>query len=503
MENNAKDKANTPHLRILKSTFIMGGSSVVTTILGIVRIKIIAMILGPSGVGLTGIYQTMISMVSSVSGMGVRESGVRQIAGAMGTGDYERISRTVISVRRTALFTGLAGLCLMFFLSGSLSQFTFGSSDRATDLALLSAAIFFAAVSGGQTALIQGMRRIGDLAKLSMLGALLGTVFSVPIIYVFGERGIPSYLLIVFGTAVLTSWWYSSKIKMPTVALDWRDFLVETKPLLKLGLALMLGSLMSPFTQYLLRVLVVRQEGLGSAGVYQASTTLSVIYVSVILNAMVTDFYPRLSAAATDLRECKSLINHQIEIGILLAVPGILAILTLAPVVITLFYSSKFLPAVDILRWQILGVVLQVVTWPMGFMLRASGDGRTFLWTELFANGMLLSFAWFGIAHFGLPGIGMAFFGMNLFYWFLIQLIIGAKYKFRLTAVNFRLLALSALATGIVFAAPDLFPRKAGLIVSSCITLAVGTYSLRTLMVKAGIDAPANLLMKMKAAFSA
>ncbi len=38
-------------------------------------------------------------------------------------------------------------------------------------------------VSAGQSALVQGMRRIADLARINILGALYGTVFGLAIIY--------------------------------------------------------------------------------------------------------------------------------------------------------------------------------------------------------------------------------------------------------------------------------------------------------------------------------
>ena len=101
--------------RILKSTFIMGGSSVFNTLLGIVRTKVVAVILGPSGVGLAGIYVTVSNLISTLSGLGIGESGVRQIAGAHGTGDDTVVARTILSIRRVALLSGVAGLSMLLF----------------------------------------------------------------------------------------------------------------------------------------------------------------------------------------------------------------------------------------------------------------------------------------------------------------------------------------------------------------------------------------------------
>lgn len=498
MTDNTNNDYNKPFKQILRSTFIMGGSSVFTTLLGILRTKIIALILGPTGVGLTGIYMTIISLMSTVSGMGIRESGVQRIAGAFGIGDHFLMSRTASTLRRTSLISGTIGFCLLLFMSGRISGLTFGNSDRAYDIALLSVAIFFGAVSGGQTALIQGMQRINDLAKLSMLGALVGTLFSIPIIYFLGERGIVYTLLIVSATGSLASWWYSKKIELPVSSLNWRDFFVESQPLLTLGLALMLGWLLTVCTQFILRVFVVRYYGISAAGIYQASTMLSTIYVSVILNAMLTDYYPRLTAAASDNDRCKVLINNQVEVGLLLAVPGILAIMTFAPFVVIVFYSSKFMLAVDILRWQILGVVLQVVTWPMGFMLRAKGNGQLFFLTELFANCMHLGLAWLGIRYFGLIGIGMAFFGMNLTYGALIFLVIRKHYGFAFSKINVRILIVFASVAGIVFLTPYCISKNPCLLINAVMVTITAVYSLKAITGKVGDEVASRFLLKLK-----
>ena len=70
-----------------------------------------------------------------------------------------------------------------------------------------------------------------------------------------------------------------------------------------------------------------------------------------ILQAMAADFYPRLTSSAGDNTACNRLVNEQTLVGLLLAGPGVLATLTFAPLVISLFYTAKFGAAVGILRW--------------------------------------------------------------------------------------------------------------------------------------------------------
>ena len=70
----------TSHREILKSTSIIGGSSVVVMLLNIVRIRVVSHLLGPSGYGIFGLFSTLILLMVTFSGLGIGNSGVRQIA---------------------------------------------------------------------------------------------------------------------------------------------------------------------------------------------------------------------------------------------------------------------------------------------------------------------------------------------------------------------------------------------------------------------------------------
>ena len=98
------------------------------------------------------------------------------------------------------------------------------------------------------------------------------------------------------------------------------------------------------------------------------------MYVGFILQAMGTDFYPRLVRAANNNPQCNRLVNEQAHVSLLLAGPGVIATLTFAPLVIALFYTAKFAEAVEILRWICLGIALRVITWPMGFIIVAKNN---------------------------------------------------------------------------------------------------------------------------------
>ena len=440
------------HREILKSSALVGGSSLVNIGIGIVRTKAMAILLGPAGFGLFGIYNSVANITQTLAGMGVNSSGVRQIAEAVSSGEEKRVARTAVVLRVVSIVLGCLGAAFLIVFSKQVSAVTFGNRQNASQIALLSIAVFLMLVSAGQGALIQGTRRIADLARMNTFGAISATLFSIPMVYFFHEKGVVPALIAVAMMTLLASWWYSRKIKIESFDLNPSAMFQETCGLLKLGIAFMSSGLMTMGVAYVVRLTILRKIGFEATGLYQSAWTLGGLYVSFILQAMGADFYPRLTAVANKNDECNRLVNEQTEIGILLAGPGVLATLTFAPLVLNIFYSAKFIDAVVILRWLSLGAVLQVVTWPMGFIVIAKARQKLFFLCEAAWAVVSLLLAWLCVTGFGLAGAGMAFFGSYVFHGLMMYIVARRLTGFRWSNQNVRILLLYLPLISIIFA---------------------------------------------------
>ena len=234
--------------------------------ISIVRTKAMAVLLGPAGFGLMGIYGSIADFAQSIAGLGVNSSGVRQIAEAVGSGDTDRIARTVVVLRRTSVVLGILGALMLVLFSRQVSTLTFGSEQQTVAVALLSLAVFFRLVSAGQGALIQGMRRISDMARMGVLGALYGTIFSIPLVYFLREDGVVPALICVAAMSIVTSWWYSRKVRIKTPSMTISQVRQEAAGLLKLGFAFMASGFLMMGAAYAVRTMVLRMEGFEAAG---------------------------------------------------------------------------------------------------------------------------------------------------------------------------------------------------------------------------------------------
>jgi PST family polysaccharide transporter len=152
---------------ILKSSALIGVSTLINLAIGIIRTKAMALWLGPGGFGLMGLYSSIADLAQCISGMGLNAS-VRQIAEAVGADDTERIARAVVVLRRTAVLLGVLGAGFLIAFSRPVSTLTFGNAQHAAAVKLLSATVLFSCLSDGQAALLQGMRRISDLVRMGV-----------------------------------------------------------------------------------------------------------------------------------------------------------------------------------------------------------------------------------------------------------------------------------------------------------------------------------------------
>jgi len=486
------------HRQILKSTSIVGGSSVITLAIRMIGTKVLALLLGPLGIGLLGLYDNIVNLARIISGLGLGSSGVRQIAAAAGSGDQRVIATTVTTLRRISLFLGIAGAAVLFLLREQVSWITFGDTTHSRDIGVLSLVLLFSVVNVGQGALLQGMRRIGDLAKMNVIGAFCGVLLSIPAVYFWKERGIAIYLVASSAIAVFVSWMYARRVRIEKVEVPWRSLANEARGMLKLGVVFLFSALLSVGALYILRVLVIRQEGPEAAGQFHAANALSLVYVSFILQAMGTDFYPRLTAAANDNAKCNQLVNEQTEVSLLLCLPGVLATLAFAPWLIRLFYSGEFGMAVEILCLQVAGMFLRVASWPMGFILMAKGCGKTYACTEFTTWTAYVLMVWGGLKWFGLPGTGMAFTASYVFTSVLIYCVVMKVSGFRWTRRNIQLVTLGVLALGTALAAHFLLPPLWAAAVGGLLTLVAGLGCLKVLVRMVGAEKVNQYLRKLR-----
>lgn len=481
-ESAQTDQAGTTYLQILRSTSLMGASSVVSVLLSVIRMKIFALALGPAGIGLFGLYSLISDFAAGLANMGIQSSGVREVAAAAADDDAARVARVARVLTWLSLLFGVVGALMLAALAVPVSVLTFGNSLEAPGVAAIGIAVVLRLAAGPPTAVINGHRRIGTLAKMTIASGVLNTIVMVGFVWALGTAGIVPGLIAAALTSLIAALWYRRDVPSTSVSVTMPQAAIEAKVLLRLGLAFLASSLFTVGSAYVIRIFIVQLVDVEAAGLYQAAWSLGGLYAGFILQAMGTDFYPRLTGVARNNPECNRLVNEQAEISMLLAGPGVVATMTLAPTVITLFYSAQFEPAVAVLRWICLGMLLRIVAWPMGFVVLAKSAQKLFFWTEFAAAAVQVGLAWILLHWFGLAGAGMSFFGLYVWHSVLIYWLVRRLSGFRWTPGNLKLGGSFVAISLACFAAISVLPPVPGLLAGIAATAVTSLYSLRRLV---------------------
>lgn len=404
-----KDISTGGYAQVLRSSSIVGGAQAVNYLIAAVRVKIVALLLGPSGVGLISLYTAAIGPVQTIAGCGLDASGVRQVARSHDDTLSSCTASTVTTLRRACAVAGVIGCVATAALSKLLSNWTFGTAEHAWAFVALGSVVFFSIATGGEQAILLGSRRVGDFAKVSIISSSAGTIVVALIYLLFRAAGVVPAL--VAGSAIYygSSLWFTKRIGFGHSCKPWRETFIHSKNMFVLGSAFMYRALLAAAAALIIRAFLMRLYGIEAIGYYQAAWALSVLFANFIIAAMGADFLPRLSAASDDTILCSKLINEQTEVGILLALPGILVSLVLSPILIDLFYSHRFMPAAGLLPWLTLGVFMQVVTFPTAMIQEAKGRTSTIYASQTFYHVVSLAFTFVLVRKFGLIGAAWSF----------------------------------------------------------------------------------------------
>ena len=291
---------------ILRSSAIIGGAQFTNILIGLVRIKMVALLLGPAGIGLLGFYTNLIQIAATVSGLGINTTGTRQIAAANAKGGTD-----AISLSRRALFWGslalaLTGGAIFWLASGWIARVVLADAGRSSEVAWLALGVTLTVAASSQSALLTGLRRVGDLARVNVGAGIISTVLSVLALWALGDKALVLVALLGPGVGFVLGHVYVARLAKPsgpatsltTMAPEWREMVA-------LGLPFMLSGLVMTLGQLLVRTILQRELGLGAAGYFQAAWAIGMMYLGFFLGAMGTDYYPRLAALIRDAREAK------------------------------------------------------------------------------------------------------------------------------------------------------------------------------------------------------
>lgn len=446
----ADDDPLASQAQILKSSSIIGSATLVSMLLGLVRGKVVALMLGPAGLGVIGILNNLMSASANLAALGVGTSGVRHVAEVAATGDRQAIANA-----RRAMLAGmgalaLAGAALVWAARDLLARLVLGDASMAATVGWLAIGVGLLVGAGSQGAILNGLRRIQDIALIAILSAVLATAVGIGLIVAFGERAIVAFVLVPPLTSFLLGHVLVARLKLPAATASVRDSVKACAALSKLGFAFLLSTLLLGVGLLVVRARIHGTMGPVPLGLFEAAWAVSMAYLGAVMTAMGTDFYPRLTAMIADPESACALVNEQTRVALWLCGPICIGVIAFAPLLLKLLFSSAFGESADLLRLLVIGDITKILAWPLGFVLLAAGDGRRYVAGEALGIAVLVGTPFLLLPVVGLDSVGIGYLLMYIAYLPLVLFWARRKIGFRWdrdVAGNAAILLLLALLT--------------------------------------------------------
>ena len=440
-----KEERQDSYSHILKYTGLFGGVQGLNILVGIVRTKFVALLLGPEGMGLLALFNSTIKLMSESTNLGLPVSAVRDISDAYENGDQERLNHTVKLIRSWSLITALLGMFLCLVLSPWLDRWSFDWGNHTLHYALLSPIIALMAITGGELAVLKGVRQLHHLAALSIYNMLASLVITVPLIYFWGETAIiPSLFFVALVQMLLTL--YCSYRLYPLHLSFSRPLLGEGVSMVKLGVAFVVAGIFGSGVDFIVRSYLNNAGSLDIVGMFNAGYMMTMTYGGLV--------FPRLSAVNELGPRLNETVNKQIEVSVLLLSPMLMAFMVGLPILVPLLYSKAFMGVVGMGQVLVFAMFIRAITLPIEYLPLARGDSGSFLLMETLYDIMVVGLVIVCFRMWGLTGTGVALVLAGVLNLCMVLIYMRYKYNYVLSAtvvkyvvIHLPLLAAAYMAT--------------------------------------------------------
>ncbi len=354
-----------------------------------------------------GQYQNSIAVFAMISTGAITAGVIKYLAGYKDDlFNQQRVVTTAISV---ILLFSFAVSLFVIPASSFLSNVAFHTSEFWSVYLLYGFFLTIISLNTLFAAVLNGFKQIRNLTIVSITGSLVTILFTVSFAYMLGVKGV--LIASNFSAFVLLCMniYFIKKIK----GINWSPrFKNWDRHMLKMLFAFTLMGLVSGFTapimQLLVRERIINEFSLLEAGCWQAVTRISDYYLAFITSVLTVYYLPRLSEITS-----KTELKTEIIKGYKIILPAVAALALLIWIgklwVVKILFTEDFLPMLPLFKYQLIGDVLRVGSWLLGFIMLSKSLTKTFIISEIAFSCSFVALSYLFIDYYGVVGATYAF----------------------------------------------------------------------------------------------
>ncbi len=405
---------------IVKVFSLNAVSTLVRMCTGLVSTKVVASIIGPSGVALLGQLNNLNSMLQGLAAGGVGNGVTKYLAENREDGGKVKgyISN---ALKISAVFTTMISLVCIFG-HNLLSRKVMMSDEYGYVFIVLGCTIFLFTLNTLLINILNGFKEFKKYVAINIYSSIVGLVFSVTLCLLWGLEG-SMVSAVTFQSVVLFVTIFQCR-KCPWFKREY-FFAKYDRPITRQYLQYTLMALTSfsivPITHMILRGYVISEISATEAGWWEGVNRISNVYLSVITTSLTVYVLPRLSELHERWELKQELLKcYKLIVPILLVCS--VAVFVLKHVIVWILFTPAFYPMESLFLWQLIGDFFKIMSWLLAFLMLAKARTKLFIGTEIGFGFLMLGISYLLVRRIGVVGLNIGYM-INYIVYFIAMVI--------------------------------------------------------------------------------
>jgi len=350
--------------RLLKGFFAMGMSQVATTLVAIVRNKLLAVLLGPEGVGLLAQLTSFQTLAASAIPMGMLTGALKYFAEFRGKDD-RKLAVYVKTACWVFLCTAGVTVAVCFVFIKPIAGWVLNDPKLWVFLIPPLLGVPFLIQSQVWFTYLQSGLEMKTYGKTMVASSLVGIVIVVPVVLVWRLWGASWHILLAAVLMYAMVRFQVSRRMEPRMKADMKSAefsLGALRQLARFGVANLPVFAIGTAAPFLIRRQIIADLGLHDNGIYQALYAITSTYLNMPVNALNMYAMAKISQLS-DKDEINAEVNNTVRVALLINTALVLAVVLNREVLVRVLFSSKFSGAVELFPWQVMGDFFRFMTY--------------------------------------------------------------------------------------------------------------------------------------------
>ncbi|MGB1992982.1 MAG: polysaccharide biosynthesis C-terminal domain-containing protein, partial [Flavobacteriaceae bacterium] len=374
--------------------------------------------------------KSVLSILQQISGAGIYEGTVKYI-----TGEYKDRPTFILQASLSLMLIGiLISIALYFAFSDQLYALLQLSENESNLHPWLICGLLLSLLCFVLHTLMQsffhGLKLYQIIVRSTLISSLLTLGLSIPLIYYFNTLGLMVSVFIPSVSLLLTYLFHFRS----TLSFGWMLFGTPFrfhifKPILSFTVMSAVAAMVFPSVLIVIRSLLVEHVGVQLASYWEGYSRLSLFISSLAISSISLYYLPKLVEANTGQGLFK-VVLWGVKFLAIVALPALIIMLLLGSYIIPLLYSSSFLETIFLLKWELLGTFLKLLSFSVSFIMIAKKLTTVFVMSELISGLLFLGLSMFFIDKYGVVGASIAYTGTYFLYLLWSIIYFGSRFKF-------------------------------------------------------------------------